>query len=493
MSQQQPISPSPFAGARPTSGPPGSSPPASAPTAAAMSSAVSRLTFLDGWVAKRIAEAQDAEAKLALRLQHMDRAQKNLTGLSESIRKHVTAARPLLADIAEFRKDAAAKSEQLLTAARGQLSEATQLAQSRLDSAQRAEADLAAKLAEYEKAMSALSDQAQTQASRLMDDAPSLIEAQLEPARQQLRQAIEEEISRSAETWKHSAADLAATMRAKLEVLKRGAADVTDVAQGVLRESMDVMHTRAQAAAEPVLRELGAQAGRLEQRAQEISASTRDLMHRHGESLAADAQHKADAVRDELSRMWKDVRADWDASLLTSQAQMRSASAATRADLERELEALRATGESIAADMEEKLNQRMNDLRPRIAAVLESATTMMQDRLAKMLETAKSMLDLHELQLTSRIEAIRPLAAAAVRAAETEVAQELAKMEQEAQRMTAAVENRLIGRVEELTSRSRQVLYSQTTELNASMPNPVEVSVFVKPDQMTAREDSAAA
>jgi hypothetical protein len=246
---------------------------------------------------------------------------------------------------------------------------------------------------------------------------------------------IQSQLDGAIEEAEIRASNLAARVNHKLTAYEQGADSVAKMVESVLRQAMHDMHERAVAATAPMLRDLEAE-------------------------------------------LLKDLKA----SAETINRTVAAKAAEVQKSLDEHIEDLCAVGESLFESAEQRIGQRIRDIRPEAAAALDSAGDMLNQRLSQMLASARSMVELTESQLQRRIEGLGSRATAAMRAMEAELAAKLAQVEQETHTATTHLEQQLITHAQSMIERERRAVGPQ-------IPTKGQLEVFLK----DPTPDSAAA
>jgi ElaB/YqjD/DUF883 family membrane-anchored ribosome-binding protein len=118
-------------------------------------------------------------------------------------------------------------------------------------------------------------------------------------------------------------------------------------------------------------------------------------------------------------------------------------------------------GEELFEQAEERIGQRVRDIRPEAAAALDAAGDMLNQRLTQMLTNARAMIELTETQLGRRIEGLSGRAAAAMRMMEAELAEKLAHLENQAHVAATQFEERLTAHAQEMLERERRMIQTR--------------------------------
>jgi ElaB/YqjD/DUF883 family membrane-anchored ribosome-binding protein len=129
-----------------------------------------------------------------------------------------------------------------------------------------------------------------------------------------------------------------------------------------------------------------------------------------------------------------------------------------RKSLDEHVEELCSSGEELFEQAEERIGQRVRDIRPEAAAALDAAGDMLNQRLTQMLANARAMIELTESQLGRRIEGLSGRAAAAMRTMEAELAEKLAHLENQAHSAATQLEERLTSHAQEMLERERRMI-----------------------------------
>jgi hypothetical protein len=466
-------------------------------------STVDRVAFLDQLLCKRLEEVEAAEARLQKRLDQVGQAEQRLVNLQSALSQSTTAAGAMVAELTEFREKAHADTTTIIQCAKADLRKLTEVAEKTSANARElmdtlprgvaarievlkaevqrtlsaAQTRVASQCEEFEHKAMVFEEWLQTQINNTRESLESLsaravgavarewqeratsklceqetrvmtLISSLESRMGELVGAFEKELfSRagaiqsqldgSIEEAEISASNLAARVNHKLTAYEQGADSVVRMVESVLRQAMHDMHERAVAATAPMLRELEAE-------------------------LLKDLKISAESINHTVAAKAAEVRRS----------------------LDEHIEELCAAGESLFESAEQRLGQRIRDIRPEAAAALDSAADMLNQRLTQMLASARSMVELTESQLQRRIEGLGSRATTAMRAMEAELAAKLAQVEQETHTATTQLEQQLITHAQNMIERERRAIGPQ-------IPSKGQLEVFLK--EPKPKPDSAAA
>ncbi len=438
---------------------------------------VDRVAFLDQLLCQRLAEVEAAEARLAKRLEQVNGAEQRLVNLQAALTQSNSAAGTTISQLSEFRAKAQETTASIVQSAQGTFAKLAQSAQkvnadakelmeslpkavaARIEvlkgevertlrasqervSAQCEEIEHKAMVfeewlenqtalvqknfeAETAKAISLIKREWQEKAAkRLLEEeyrVGTLISC-LESRVGELVSSFENELFQKAgsvqsnldatiKSAEAQAGDLRAKMEHRLAVFEQGANNVAGMVENVLRAAMHGMHERAMISMGPMLNELEAE-------------------------LMKDLRISGDSIRQVVAGKAAEIKKG----------------------LQEQVEELCAAGEELFEQAEERIGQRVRDIRPEATAALEAAGDMLNQRLSQMLANARAMVELTETQLGRRIEGLSGRAAAAMRAMEAELAEKLARLEQETHSATTHIEERLTAHAVEMMERERKIL-----------------------------------
>ena len=461
-----------------------SAPPASAKTP----STIDRVAFLDQLLCQRLVEVEAAEARLAKRMEQVTAAERRLGNLQTALTQSNSAAGATINQLAEFREKAGATTASIIQSAQGTFAKLAETAQKAtanarelLDSLPRAvtarvevlkgevertlrasQQRVASQCEEFEqkamvfeewmenqtavmkksfeletsKAVAAIKKEWQEKATKKLLEEEyrigtliSCLESRVgelvgsfENELFQKAGAVQSNLDATIQSAEVKATDLRAKMNHRLAVFEQGANNVAGMVENVLRQAMHEMHEKAMAASGPMLKNLEAEL-------------MKDLKVR-GETIQKAVAGKAEEIKKSLDE---------------------------------HIGELCSAGEELFEQAEERIGQRVRDIRPEAAAALDAAGDMLNQRLTQMLASARGMIELTESQLGRRIEGLSGRAAAAMRAMEAELAEKLARLEHEAHTAATQLEHQLTSHAQELIERERRMIQPQSSKAHVEL------------------------
>lgn len=338
--------------------------------AESMPGGAERLAFLDQWICKRIQEAEAVEQRLAKRVEFMEKSEKSLTGLLDSLRKQVADACPILNQLSSFKDSAQSTVQDVLKAAKAQFSQVVELVRSRIDTLKEAERLFDNKAEEWRRS-----------AQDILETSASALQRVLNEAKDEAGQVVDtlpKSVAARLEVFK---VEVERTLGAAIELIAKKSEEIEGKSRGMAHRLEDQTQAGIAAVEREWNQRVRDRLADVEQQAKSLVTTAEMKIGELGGTFEKEVFEKAGAIQSRLS-------------VGLEAAEKRSASVMD--SMGRRMESLTQSAEVIAGVAESALKQGMDELRARAESIagpirseLEAQVSSCEERATELLESAQ--------------------------------------------------------------------------------------------------------